>query len=220
MKIADAPTITKAFIDWLDNKYKEKTITTEISVNTSYGTKVVDVVLSNGHAIAYEIKSDLDTTKRLEEQIKGFSEIFEYVYVVYWGERFTLDELNLPENVGAIKAFWSGDNIVFKKTKKAKINRFATPRTIANLLWKDELHYFINKKNIKTKKSYDKLKLSNLFIDNFNKTESIKIFRFVLKKRFERGFLAYKKAKNSISPLKQLTKYKKDMSYISKLQHT
>jgi len=221
MKRADAPTITKSLIDWLDIRYIDKTITTEMSVNTSYKTKVADVVLSNGHAIAYEIKSDFDTTKRLESQVKGFSEIFEYVYVVYWEERFTLDELNLPNNVGAIKAYWDiEDNVAFKETKKAKMNRFATPTIIANLLWKNELHYFIKKKGVTTKTNYDKSKLTELFIDNYNKSESIKIFRFILKKRFERGFLAYQKAKNTASSLSLFVKYKKDLNYISKLHYT
>lgn len=218
MKRADAKQITLSLLRWLDKRYLEKTITTEISVNTTFGSKVADVVISNGHTIAYEIKSEFDTTKRLQSQVKGFSEVFEYVYVVFWEAKFTLEELNLPDNVGAIKAYWGQDTIQFSIIKNAKINRFATPITIGHILWKDELVYFLKQKNIVIKNNYDKSKLVSLFSQNFNKTESIKIFRFVIKKRFEKGYLAYKKAKNSTEALSAFVKNKKDTDYLIKLQ--
>ena len=219
MKIANAEVITKSLIDWLDTKYNDKTITTEVAVNTTYGTKVVDVMVSNGHAIAFEIKSELDTTKRLDSQVKGFSELFDYVYLVYWKEKFSLNELNLDENIGAIEAYWDNNkNLTFKKVKNAKINRYATPSTIAKFLWKNELNYFLHKKNITTKKSFDKSDLVNLFIQNYNKTEAVGILRFALKHRFKRGFLAYIKAKNQPNALKALIKSKTDINYIAKLE--
>lgn len=219
MKTADAKVITKSLIDWLDSKYSDKTITTEISVNTSYGTRIADVVVSNGHSVAYEIKSELDSTKRLEAQTKGFSEIFEYVHVVYWADKFTLDELNLPNNVGAIKSYWNNKGeICFKKVKNAKINRLATSFTIANFLWKNELDYFLHKKDIKTKKNYDKAMLVNLFTAHHNKRESIQILRFSIKHRFKKGFLAYLKIKDQVNALKVFVDNKTDLNYISKLE--
>lgn len=218
-KKADAATITKSLIEWLDTKYIDKTITTEIAVNTSYGTKIADVVVSNGHSVAYEVKSELDTTKRLEAQTKGFSEIFEYVHVVYWDDKFTLDKLNLADNVGAIKAYWNNkDEVCFKKIKNAKMNRLATPFTIANFLWKNELDYFLQKKDIKTKKNYDKAMLVNLFTTHYNKRESVKILRFSLKHRFKRGFLAYLKIKDQVNALHVFVDKKADLNYISKIE--
>lgn len=219
MKRADAKAITHALIKWLDNRYQDKTITTEMSVNTSYGTKVADVVISNGHAIAFEIKSDFDTTTRLSEQINGFSEIFEYVYVVFWKERFSIEELNLPTNIGAVEAYWSKSGTLhFNLLKKAKINRFLTPVVVGNLLWKSELEYFLHLKNIVTKKSYDKSTLVNLFIKNYNKQESVKIFRFVVKKRFEKGYLAYQQVKHTTDALRAFIQFKTDKDYLLKLQ--
>lgn len=220
-KRADAPTITKALIDWLDTRYQDKTITTEISVNTSYGTKVADVVVSNGHAMAFEIKSEFDTTKRLDEQINGYAEIFEYVYLVYWEEKYTLESLCIPENIGAIKAFLRNGKIEFREIKKARINKIATATTIGQLLWKNELEYFLKQKNVSIKSSFDKSKLLDLFVQSYNKTEAQKIFRFILKKRFDRGFDVYKSIRNtSPNPLKAFVDYKKDLWYITKLSRT
>ena len=217
MKKFDAKIITTSLIDWLDVKFKDKTIAREVSVNTSFGTKVVDVMISNGHTIAYEIKSELDTTKRLYEQVEGFKEIFEYVYVVYWGTKFSLDELNLSSNIGAIEVYSENDLIKFKLVKKAKINTIASQLTVAKMLWKSELEYFLSSKQIQTKSTFDKLRLVNLFISNFSKQEAKKIFRFVMKKRFERGYIAYKNLKHTTEAIQALLQYKTDQNYLFKL---
>ncbi|ALV24568.1 hypothetical protein CIG2463D_0995 [Campylobacter iguaniorum] len=218
IQIANAKIITKALINWLDCKYKDKTITTEISVNTTFGTKVADVVVSNGHAVAYEIKSELDTTARLESQIKGFSELFDYVYIVYWENKFTIDELKAPNNIGIISAKWNkSKQIEFKIIKKAKINNNITAEKVGNLLWKKELEYFLQDKNIKTKTNYDKCTLVKLFMSNFNKTESMHIFRYILKNRFKKGFLVYRENQLKDNSLELLTKYKVDMNYLEKM---
>lgn len=217
---ADAENIKKALIDWLDTKYSDKTITTEISINTSCGVKVADVVLSNGHTVAYEIKSQFDTTKRLHSQLKGYSDVFEYVYFVYWGDKYDIQSLMLSDNIGLIEAFFYKNRISFKTVKKAKINSSAGPEVVAKMLWKNELEYFLNQKNIKTKSSYDKSELVGLFIENFNKLESKKIFRFIMKKRFEKGFLAYKKIRNDPFALNAFVQYKKDIGYLSNSLHS
>lgn len=192
MKRADAPTITQALIQWLDVKYEDKTITTEIPVNTSLGVKIADVVVSNGHSMAYEIKSALDTTVRLDAQVNGFIEMFEYVNLVYWSEKFEPAKLNLPENIGLIRAYWSENEIAFRVEKKAKINKFLTPEASAKFLWKKELRYFLRQKQIKFKMSDDKDTLVSKFAEFYKKRESVEIFRYVLKKRFELGYSMFK----------------------------
>lgn len=217
MKKVDAKMITISLIEWLDVKCKDKTIAREVSVNTTFGTKVVDVMVSNGHTVAYEIKSELDTTKRLYEQVEGFKEVFEYVYVVYWGTKFSLQELNLSPSIGAIEAYLNGEVLEFKLIKKAKINTIASQLTIAKMLWKSELEYFLNTKKIQAKSTFDKSMLVNLFISNFSKQEAVRIFRFVMKKRFERGYTAYQNFKYKAEAVQSLLKYKTDQNYLLKL---
>lgn len=209
MKRADAPAITYSLIEWLDKKYTDKTITTEISLNTSLGVKVADVVVSNGHSVAYEIKSACDTTKRLDAQLQGFCEWFEYVYFVYWNDKYDVDNLSLDENIGIIKAFFKDDVICFQVEKKAKINRKATQNTIASFLWKKELRYFLNRKQIKHKMSYNKEILEKLFCKSYGKKESVNIFRHILKHRFASGFEMFKEVRD----LKVFTKHKADINY-------
>ncbi len=217
---ANAKIITTYLIEYLDKKYVDKTITTEISINTSYGVKVVDVVVSNGHSVAFEIKSEIDTIKRLDGQVKGYSEVFDYVYLVYWKDKFNIVDINLPDNIGIIIAQWDDKKtkIKFDILKNAKVNRIANQRKIASLLWKDELFYFLNKKNICPKKNSAKDILIDLFEESHTKTESIKIFRFVLKKRFEKGFLKYQESEKTPDCLEIFKTHKVDVNYISYLR--
>lgn len=216
MKRIDAKAITKPLINWLDKNNQDKVITTEISINTSIGVKVADVVVANGHLVAYEIKSELDNTLRLYNQIQGYREVFDYVYVVYWDSKFELESLNLPKNIGAVRAYFDEDeNIVFKVTKKAYKNYQLDIDTVAKMLWKDELFYYLNQKNATTKKSFDKEQLCKLFVDNYTKTESLKILKNSFKGRFNKGFQAFKKASEDEDALRCLVKNKKDMNYLS-----
>lgn len=210
VKRADAPTITLALVKWLDKKYEDKTITTEISLNTSFGVKIADVVVSNGHAIAYEVKSEFDTTQRLDGQIKGYSEIFEYVNLVYWGDKFNVEKLSIPENIGLIRAYWKNSEIAFKIERKARINRSLTPLVVGHFLWKSELRHFLKQKSVKCKISDDKETLVKLFNRSYGKKESVQVFRFVLKNRFKIGFDLFEK----LNDLKAFKKKKVDINYI------
>ena len=195
-----------------------KVITTEISVNTSIGVKVADVVMSNGHLVAYEVKSELDNTLRLENQLNGYSEIFDYVYIVYWGTKFNLNTLNLPSHVGAIEAYYNDkQNIIFKVRKRAYKNYQLNTHHIAKMLWKDELFYYLNKKNVAVKKSACKDVLCDLFEINYSKRESLQIIKNVFKGRFDKGFSAFKKASFNEDALQCLIKNKQDMNYLNNL---
>jgi len=209
----NAKNITKSFIEYLNAKNADKVITTEISINTSLGVKVADVVMSNGHLVAYEIKSELDNTSRLYEQIAGYTEVFDYVYVVYWGRKFSVKTLDLPDYIGAIEAYRDKNNeISFKIIKKAYKNYKLDAKKVAEIMWKSELNYYLRKKSIKTKTSYCKDKLSELFIQHYSKKEANSILRDIFKGRYKRGFDAFLEA--SEDPLKKLTKNKVDVNYI------
>ncbi len=219
MKKVDAKEITLSLIKWLDKHNDSKVITTEISINTSIGVKVADVVMSNGHLVAYEVKSELDNTLRLENQINGYSEIFDYVYIVYWGAKFSLDELNLPKHVGAIEAYYDREqNIIFTVRNRAYKNYQLDTPHIAKMLWKNELFYYLDKKNVEVKRSACKDILCDLFEMNYSKRESLQIIKNVFKGRFDKGFTAFKQASSHEDALQCLIKNKQNMNYLDALR--
>lgn len=69
-------TVKHALVDNL--KDKKDTVLFEMPV---LGSRV-DVGRINGNSYAYEIKTELDSLKRLKKQISDYSRVYEYVYVV------------------------------------------------------------------------------------------------------------------------------------------
>ncbi|QQP12954.1 sce7726 family protein [Lysinibacillus agricola] len=78
MKV-DEKEMRNALINRL-NDYKECYIYEEFTVPS--GKARADVVAVNGHVIAYEIKSDYDSLKRLKTQILEYDLNFEMNYIV------------------------------------------------------------------------------------------------------------------------------------------
>ena len=74
------------------------TLLTELSV----GDSKVDLVLLNGRSIAYEIKTELDTCRRLPVQVHDYQTVFDRVYVVGHGHNAEQLVTETPGSVGVL----------------------------------------------------------------------------------------------------------------------
>lgn len=110
--------------------YKNTTILEEVTVPS--GKARADVTAINGHVVAYEIKSDFDSIKRLESQIPEYDKNFEMNYIVV-GTKHYNSVLN------AVPYYWG--IIVVRKTKKntTQISFVRRAKLNPNLSFKDFL---------------------------------------------------------------------------------
>lgn len=83
------------------------------------GSCKADLVIVNGTSTVYEIKTELDSLERLERQIKSYSEIFEYIYIVTC-EKYIEKVLEIIPNCVGIMILT--DRYTFKIVKKAQSN--------------------------------------------------------------------------------------------------
>lgn len=114
---------------------------TELRVETSKA----DVVIFNGTSHVYEIKTDLDNFERLEEQIKNYKKVFEYVNVVSVESKVNDIKSLVDDTVGIIVLT---DKYTLRTIRKAKsglpdLNKGA----MFNLLRKEEYLSIIKKVN-------------------------------------------------------------------------
>lgn len=96
-----ADILKSLYIDYAIAKYGANNIT--IGNEVMYGTtrKVVDLVmLYNGHTYAIEIKSDGDNYLRLNEQLKEYQSIFDYVIVIVGGSHKNSIQKRLSNDIG------------------------------------------------------------------------------------------------------------------------
>ena len=109
-----------ALIKRLSN-YKNCYVFEEFTVPS--GKARADVVAVNGHVIAYEIKSDYDSLKRLETQVPEYDLNFEMIYIVLGRKLFNKLDKIIPEYWGIILAEKNRlGNVVLSFQRKAHLN--------------------------------------------------------------------------------------------------
>lgn len=119
------------------------------------GLSRIDVAVINGVIHGYEIKSEVDTLKRLPLQMNYYNKSLEKISVA-----------TNPVHLKAIKKYvpkWWGLILVNENKKvnlteirKAKINPEVEGKSLLQLLWKEELFDITRKYNVKVKKGSNK----------------------------------------------------------------
>ena len=84
------------------------------------GNSVADMVLFNGTSKAFEIKTELDSDKRLNTQLSDYSKIFRESYIVI--HESMLNKYKVEDNIGIITLSVEKGKIKLTKVRKAKEN--------------------------------------------------------------------------------------------------
>ncbi|MCX6000749.1 MAG: sce7726 family protein [Chloroflexi bacterium] len=105
-----------------------------------HGAARIDLVVVNHRLHGYEIKSDLDSLRRLPDQIRAYSSVMDRVTLVV-GYRHAFDALEMvPEWWGvrlAERTKRSGA-VVLSEARSARDNPGVDLNEVAALLWRDE----------------------------------------------------------------------------------
>jgi len=121
--------------DLLINKYglKDTVAINEFRV----GDSIADIVLFNGTSKAFEIKTELDSNKRLVGQLADYSKIFKESYIVTY-ENLVDKYLNQNNSVGVISLEKNSKGLKMKEIRPAKINLEIDPKSIIRSLRTNE----------------------------------------------------------------------------------
>lgn len=135
--------IREALISRLST-YKDCKVYEELTVPS--GKARADVVAVNGHVVAYEIKSDFDSIKRLDTQIPEYDKNFEMNYIVV-GSKFADSIADLvPDYWGIIIASKTRINTVrLSFVRKAKLNPKHSFRDFISLLSANDIKRIASK---------------------------------------------------------------------------
>lgn len=107
------------------------------------GNSVADLVMFNGKSKVFEIKSNLDTNKRLELQIKDYQNAFNETYVIVPSDKLE-QYSSFSKEIGIITFH---QNNQFQLVRKASLNKEICKQTVMNILHTNEykslveLHY-------------------------------------------------------------------------------
>jgi len=109
-------------------------------LGVAHGAARVDIAVVNGIMHGYEVKSDLDTLRRLPEQMNKYNSVFDQVTLV-------VGQTHLHEAFKLVPDWWgikiakvanSGDDIYFSNIREAEENPNQDNVAIAGLLWREE----------------------------------------------------------------------------------
>jgi hypothetical protein len=112
----------------------------------SSGISRIDMAVVNGSLYGFEIKSDVDTLKRLPKQAQAYSAVFDYVNLVV-GSRYTERALSAtPSWWGIYTAEWKSKRSVdLKIIRQAERNTAVDPALLIRLLWRKEVEQILLK---------------------------------------------------------------------------
>lgn len=115
------------------------------------GTTRADVLhLTPDFMHGYELKGDGDTLKRLENQVKCYSQSFDYVTLVVTSKHFNKALNALPEWAG----LWSATPLGIIRMREAKPHNQINRAHLASLLWQDEIKDFMQQQGMRGLSKY------------------------------------------------------------------
>jgi len=141
--------IRSALLQILNDKHqKDKKVRIIEELGVHHGNGRVDIAVVNGVMHGYEIKSDLDTLQRLQEQIEIYNSVFDKMTIVV-GKTHLFDVVRIiPEWWGIILAkLDSDDKIAFFSIRKEGLNKNQDQVSVAKLLWREEAIKILNEMN-------------------------------------------------------------------------
>lgn len=146
-----------------------------------------DLAVANGHLQAFEIKSDLDSLRRLDRQIEIYLERFEKLTLVV-SLKFLKPVLQLaPQNVGVWVAFEENSTTHLKVIRHGKKKKIEDRMILIDYLLRDEIYNFLSSQQVNVRRSDPRSHLANLA-----KTQPISKLRAymlnAIKARFDRSF--------------------------------
>jgi len=109
-------------------------------LGVAHGAARVDIAVVNGIMHGYEVKSDLDTLRRLPEQMNKYNSVFDQVTLV-------VGQTHLHEAMKLVPDWWgikiakvanSDDVVSFSNIREAEENPNQDIVAIAGLLWREE----------------------------------------------------------------------------------
>jgi hypothetical protein len=117
---------------------KNTLVIDELGLN--HGKCRADIAVVNGHLIGYEIKSNNDSLRRLENQVESYNAVFDKISVIVGDRHFKSIRSHIPAWWGVIVSIRGPRGAVnFDLIRKAKTNNKIDHISIAQLLWRDEV---------------------------------------------------------------------------------
>lgn len=130
----------------LEAESPDSVVIEELGLNK--GAVRVDVAVVNGIMHAYEIKSDVDSLRRLSRQAAHYGKCFDRVSLVLGSKHLELARNAVPQWWGLLRVTPGDDGPKFRTLRKGKLNPAREARALVELLWREETLALLEHKGV------------------------------------------------------------------------
>ena len=150
-----------------------------------HGKCRADIAVINGHLIGYEIKSDADSLRRLNDQIDSYNAVFDHASAIVAARHLSGAVAMLPEWWGVISASEGPRGAIhFRAIRRPKQNVHVDDYAVTQLLWRDEAQEILANLGVHGKKLREKrANLYRCIVSRLDSSELRKTVREYLMKR-------------------------------------
>lgn len=104
-----------------------------------HGSFRADIAVIDGCLYGYELKSDVDSLRRLQRQVDGYNSVFDSITMVVADRHVTSVAMHVPAWWGIVRACQgSRGGIHFQTVRRPRQNHLVDDVAVARLLWRDE----------------------------------------------------------------------------------
>lgn len=162
-----------------NHTYSSATLLKEVYSDRS----IADLVIVNGHTVAYEIKTELDSFDRLDKQLKAYCKLYDFVNVVTYPSAIDKVQAIVEGAIGILVLNDDGRLQVIRKPKSLK-SRFDANRAVYTLRQSELVSaYEAVKGKLPPMGSALVLSFCNQWFTNLPRITSRKVFKDSLKSR-------------------------------------
>ncbi|MBW5468475.1 sce7726 family protein [Brevibacillus formosus] len=164
------------------------------------GSSRLDIGRINGESRAYEIKTELDSLDKLDKQLRDYSRVFDYVYVVSHVKHLEKVKEIAPDHCGII-SFRAVNNVwKFHTRKKAKLHEFLDSQEQLRNLTVKEIDVIIKNVGLNNAPK-DRRQREQAILELLSTNDINTFFKTSIKKRFQRRWNHLEKNFNDINPI-------------------
>lgn len=173
------------------------------------GSSRLDIGKVNGSMYAYEIKTELDNTLRLEKQIQDYEKIFEFINVVCHFKHLKEVRNIVPKKVGIISFEINNGEVIFKDVRKAQKNKSIKKEFLLKSLSSKEYAYIIKEYLKEDKVPLFKEERIKIVDKRIKKENLLEIYKEIIKARQSQRWNYIKDEFNVILPIEVQDTYSK-----------
>ncbi len=192
--------------EWLIKELGE--INAKVYSEFRLGKTVADLVMFNGISKVFEIKTEFDTLKRLDNQIESYKKIFNEIYLIVPYSKLE-QYIAYDENIGIISFSYERQQ-KFELERKPIRNLEIKPKSLMDILHTNEYKNIISNyfKELPPINSFNQFKICSELLTQIPNVSLNELFIKQLKERGEKNIFSNKKylAFNQLSLALKLSK--------------